>query len=159
MKFESAHSNTTAKQPINTNYVSRDEHKENGTRCQYNDVSTVLLNRKDQQEKDVSAKACLLMASSQEHQLYIQSIYNDAKNNIVEQSVKKSVGANSGAQYLAFMTASSTSSTNDVNTATLACEDSFRIENPNGSNLLQQDLEQIYEDDLEAIDLKWQPHC
>ncbi|GJZ90268.1 ribonuclease H-like domain-containing protein [Tanacetum coccineum] len=32
----------------------------------------------------------------------------------------------------------------------------FMIENPNGSNLLQQDLEQIHEDDLEAIDLKWQ---
>nr|GEW25649.1 putative reverse transcriptase domain-containing protein [Tanacetum cinerariifolium] len=32
----------------------------------------------------------------------------------------------------------------------------FMVENPNGSNLLQQDLEQIYEDDLEAIDLRWQ---
>ncbi|GJV98822.1 ribonuclease H-like domain-containing protein [Tanacetum coccineum] len=30
------------------------------------------------------------------------------------------------------------------------------VENPNGSNLLQQDLEQIHEDDLEAMDLKWQ---
>ncbi|GKC52622.1 ribonuclease H-like domain-containing protein [Tanacetum coccineum] len=32
------------------------------------------------------------------------------------------------------------------------------VETPNfnGSNLLQQDLEQIHEDDLEAIDLKWQ---
>ncbi|GJQ95542.1 putative ribonuclease H-like domain-containing protein [Tanacetum coccineum] len=32
----------------------------------------------------------------------------------------------------------------------------FMIENPNGSNLLQQDLEQIHEDDLEAMDLKWE---
>ncbi|GJR16238.1 putative ribonuclease H-like domain-containing protein [Tanacetum coccineum] len=32
----------------------------------------------------------------------------------------------------------------------------FMIENPYGSNLLQQDLEQIHEDDLEAMDLKWQ---
>ncbi|GJW89021.1 hypothetical protein Tco_0164361 [Tanacetum coccineum] len=31
----------------------------------------------------------------------------------------------------------------------------FMVENPNGSNLLQQDLEQIHEDDLEAMDLKW----
>ncbi|GKB10207.1 hypothetical protein Tco_0844130, partial [Tanacetum coccineum] len=30
------------------------------------------------------------------------------------------------------------------------------VKNPNGSNLLHQDLEQIHEDDLEAIDLKWQ---
>ncbi|GJS83171.1 putative ribonuclease H-like domain-containing protein [Tanacetum coccineum] len=56
----------------------------------------------------------------------------------------------SGAQNLAFMTAPSTSSTNDVNTANPT------YENPNGSNLLQQDLKQIHEDDLEAMDLKWQ---
>ncbi|GJV35227.1 hypothetical protein Tco_1407704 [Tanacetum coccineum] len=32
----------------------------------------------------------------------------------------------------------------------------FMVENPNGSNVLHQDLEQIHKDDLEAIDLKWQ---
>nr|GEX08640.1 hypothetical protein [Tanacetum cinerariifolium] len=32
----------------------------------------------------------------------------------------------------------------------------FMVENPNGSNLLQQDLEQIHEDDLEAMDLRAQ---
>ncbi|GJZ93205.1 ribonuclease H-like domain-containing protein, partial [Tanacetum coccineum] len=105
----------------------------------------------------------------------IDDLYNNFK--IVEQSVKKSVGA----QNLAFMTAPSTSSTNDVNTAKPAYEVStvspnvntaspqvstasfsdnavyaFMVENPNGSNLLQQDLEQIHEDDLEAMDLKWQ---
>ncbi|GJY12106.1 ribonuclease H-like domain-containing protein, partial [Tanacetum coccineum] len=109
----------------------------------------------------------------------IDDLYNNFK--IVEQSVKKSVGASSGAQNLAFMTAQSTSSTNDVNTAKPAYEVStvssnintaspqvstasfsdnvvyaFMVENPNGSNLLHQDLEQIHEDDLEAMDLKWQ---
>ncbi|GJY02830.1 hypothetical protein Tco_0360982 [Tanacetum coccineum] len=79
------------------------------------------------------------------------------------------------------MIAPSTSSTNDVNTAKPAYEVStvspnvntaspqvstasfsdnvvyaFMVENPNGSNLLQQDLEKIHEDDLEAMDLKWQ---
>ncbi|GKF42810.1 ribonuclease H-like domain-containing protein, partial [Tanacetum coccineum] len=79
------------------------------------------------------------------------------------------------------MTALSTSSTNDANITIPAYEAStashnvntaspqvsttsfsdnvvydFMIENPNGSNLLQQDLEQIHEDDLEAMDLKWQ---
>ncbi|GJX21208.1 putative ribonuclease H-like domain-containing protein [Tanacetum coccineum] len=78
----------------------------------------------------------------------IDDLYNNFK--IVKQSVKKSVGASSGAQNLAFMTAPSTSSTNDVNTAKPA------YENPNGPNLLQQDLKQIHKDDLEAIDLKWQ---
>ncbi|GJU83907.1 ribonuclease H-like domain-containing protein [Tanacetum coccineum] len=78
----------------------------------------------------------------------IDDLYNNFK--IVEQKVKKSVGASSGAQNLAFMTAPSTSSTNDVNTAIPA------YENPKCSNLLQQDLEKIHEDDLEAMNLKWQ---
>ncbi|GKC85782.1 putative ribonuclease H-like domain-containing protein [Tanacetum coccineum] len=107
----------------------------------------------------------------------IDDLYNNFK--IVKQSVKKSVGPSSGAQNLSFMTAPSTSSTNDtakpayevstvspnVNTAspqvsTASFSDNvmyaFMVENPNGSNIIQQDLEQIYEDDLEAIDLKWQ---
>ncbi|GKE84216.1 ribonuclease H-like domain-containing protein, partial [Tanacetum coccineum] len=79
------------------------------------------------------------------------------------------------------MTAPSTSSTNHVNTAMPVYEVStaspdvnttspqvstasfsdnavyaFMVENPNGSNLLQQDLEQIHETDLEVMDLKWQ---
>ncbi|GJW75436.1 putative ribonuclease H-like domain-containing protein, partial [Tanacetum coccineum] len=75
----------------------------------------------------------------------MDDLYNNFK--IVEQSVKKSVGASSGAQNLAFMTALSTSSTNDVNTAKHAYE---------VSTVSPNDLEQIHEDDLEAMDLKWQ---
>ncbi|GKC49748.1 hypothetical protein Tco_1072493 [Tanacetum coccineum] len=77
------------------------------------------------------------------------------------------------------MTAPSTSSTNDANTAssqvstaspnvnfaspqvsTASVSDNavyaFMVKNPNGSNVLHHDLEQIYEDDLKAMDLKWQ---
>ncbi|GJV94826.1 hypothetical protein Tco_1546403 [Tanacetum coccineum] len=79
------------------------------------------------------------------------------------------------------MTTPSTSSTNNINTAIPAYEVStanpnvntpnpqvstasfsdnvvyaFMVKNLNGSNLLQQDLEQIHEDDLEAMDLKWE---
>ncbi|GKD57408.1 hypothetical protein Tco_1290795 [Tanacetum coccineum] len=89
----------------------------------------------------------------------IDDFYNNFK--IVEQSVKKSVGASSGSLNLAFMTALSTSSTNDVNTTKPAYEVStvspnvntassqvstasfsdnavyaFMVDNPNGSNLL-----------------------
>ncbi|GJT82265.1 putative ribonuclease H-like domain-containing protein [Tanacetum coccineum] len=79
----------------------------------------------------------------------IDDLYNNFK--IVEQDVKKSIGANSGAQNLAFMTAPSTSiSTVNFNDNTVYA---FMVENPNGSNLLQQDLEHIHEDDLEEIDL------
>ncbi|GJS14507.1 putative ribonuclease H-like domain-containing protein [Tanacetum coccineum] len=78
----------------------------------------------------------------------IDDLYNNFK--IVEQKIKKTVGTSSGVQNLAFMTAPSSSSTNDANTA------SSQVENPNGSNVLHQDLEQIHEDDLESMDLKWQ---
>ncbi|GJR14873.1 retrovirus-related pol polyprotein from transposon TNT 1-94 [Tanacetum coccineum] len=82
----------------------------------------------------------------------IDDLYNNFK--IVEQKVKKSIGASS------VSTASP-----DVNTAspqvrTASFSDNalyaFMIENFNGSNLLQKDLKQIHEDDLEAMDLKWQ---
>ncbi|GJS06710.1 putative ribonuclease H-like domain-containing protein [Tanacetum coccineum] len=59
----------------------------------------------------------------------IDDLYNNFK--IVEQSIKKSVGASSGAQNLAFMTAPSTSSTNDVNTAIPAYEVSTASPNVN----------------------------
>ncbi|GJW34654.1 putative ribonuclease H-like domain-containing protein [Tanacetum coccineum] len=106
----------------------------------------------------------------------IGDLYNNFK--IVEQDIKKSVGASTGAQNMAFMTAPSTNSTNDVSTANPVSTVSpnvntaspqvstdnlsdnavyaFMVENPNGSNILHQDLEQIHEDDLEALDLKWQ---
>ncbi|GJX28019.1 putative ribonuclease H-like domain-containing protein [Tanacetum coccineum] len=80
----------------------------------------------------------------------IDDLYNNFK--IVEQKVKKSVGASSGAQNLAFMTAPSTSSTNDVNTAS----PQVSTASPNVNTASPQDLEQIHEDDLEAMDLKWQ---
>ncbi|GJU70146.1 putative ribonuclease H-like domain-containing protein [Tanacetum coccineum] len=107
----------------------------------------------------------------------IDDLYNNFK--IVEQNIKKTVGTSSGGQNLAFMTAPSSSSINDANTAysqvsaaspsvntvspqvcTASVSDNtvyaFMVENPNGSNVLHQDLEQIHEDDLEAMDLKWQ---
>ncbi|GJZ55246.1 ribonuclease H-like domain-containing protein [Tanacetum coccineum] len=124
-------------------------------------------------------KIVIWMNKAKIETISIDDLYNNFK--IVEQKVKKSIGTSSGTQNLAFMTAPSTSSTNDVNTvkpaykvsivrpnvntassqvSTASFSDNvvyaFMVENPNGSNLLQQDLEQIYEDDLEAMDLKWQ---
>ncbi|GJX86150.1 putative ribonuclease H-like domain-containing protein [Tanacetum coccineum] len=197
MEFESAHSNTTAKLPIlklenGNSWVSVPQTtQENGTSVTKMSVP-VTAKEKTNKKNDVKARSLLLMALPNEHQLTfiwmnkaeietmsIDDLYNNFK--IIEQNVKKSVGTSSGAQNLAFMTAPSTTSTNDVNTAIHAYEVStaspnvnaaspqvstpsfndnvvyaFMIENPNGSNLLQQDLEQIHEDDLEAMDLKWQ---
>ncbi|GJR14932.1 putative ribonuclease H-like domain-containing protein [Tanacetum coccineum] len=143
----------------------------------------VTAEEKTNKKNDMKARSLLLMALPNEHQLSF-SQYNDAKtmfavvetrfgvwmnkaeietmsindlyNNfkIIEQSVKKSVGASSGAQNLAFVTAPSTSSTNDVNTAKPAYEVS--TVSPNVNTASPHDLEQIHEDDLEAMDLKWQ---
>ncbi|GJT30489.1 putative ribonuclease H-like domain-containing protein [Tanacetum coccineum] len=127
-------------------------------------------------KNDVKARSMLVMPFPNEHQLTF-SQYNDAKtmfaaietrfgvwmnkakiktmsiddlyNNfkIIEQSVKKSLGAISGTQTSAFMTAPSTSSTND--TAKPAYEVGTISPNVNTAK-------QIHEDDLEAMDLKWQ---
>ncbi|GKA24556.1 ribonuclease H-like domain-containing protein [Tanacetum coccineum] len=64
----------------------------------------------------------------------IDYLYNNFKT--VEQKVKKIV-ANAASP--------------SVNTVY-----ALMVENPNGSNVLHQDLEQIHEDDLEAMYLKWQ---
>ncbi|GKB59978.1 hypothetical protein Tco_0916164 [Tanacetum coccineum] len=99
-------------------------------------------------------------------------LYNNFK--IIKQEVKGT--ASSSSQNLAFM--SSTSSTNEVNTtyrvstantqvstastqvSTANLSDDtiyvFLASQPNGSQLVHEELEQIHEDDLEEIDLKWQ---
>ncbi|GJS30968.1 ribonuclease H-like domain-containing protein [Tanacetum coccineum] len=104
-------------------------------------------------------------------------LYNNFK--IVEPKVKRSVisSSNSGSQNLAFL--SGPSSTNDVNTANVhvstgstpvstastnnstACLSdatvyAYLATQPNGSQVVHEDLEQIHEDDLDEIDLKWQ---
>ncbi|GJZ51856.1 putative ribonuclease H-like domain-containing protein [Tanacetum coccineum] len=110
-------------------------------------------------------------------------LYNNFK--IVEQEVKGTANSSSSSssQNMAFV--SSPSSTNEVNTAyevntantkvspastqvstastqvsTANLSDAtvyaFLANQPNGSQLVHEDLEQIHEDDLEEMDLKWQ---
>ncbi|GJR57952.1 hypothetical protein Tco_1500114 [Tanacetum coccineum] len=104
-------------------------------------------------------------------------LYNNFK--IVEPEVKRSVtsSSNSASQNLAFV--SGHSSTNDVNTANVhvstgstpvstastnnstACLSdatvyAYLATQPNGSQVVHEDLDQIHEDDLDEMDLKWQ---
>ncbi|GJR48657.1 putative ribonuclease H-like domain-containing protein [Tanacetum coccineum] len=108
-------------------------------------------------------------------------LYNNFK--IVEQEVKRTTSSSSSSQNMAFV--SSPSSTNEVNTAygvstantqvspastqvstastqvsTANLSDdtvyAFLASQPNGSQLVYEDLEQIHEDDIEEMDLKWQ---
>ncbi|GJR87289.1 putative ribonuclease H-like domain-containing protein [Tanacetum coccineum] len=82
----------------------------------------------------------------------IDDLYNNFK--IVEQDVKKYVGANT----VSTVTPSVNTASPQVSTANFSDNAvyAFMVENLNGFNLLQQDLEQIHEDDLEVIDLKLQ---
>nr|GEV94979.1 hypothetical protein [Tanacetum cinerariifolium] len=77
----------------------------------------VTAEEKTNKKNDVKARSLLLMAPPNEHQLTFK--------------VKKSVGASTGAQNMAFMTAPSISSTNDVNTANPAYEASTISSNVN----------------------------
>nr|GEX64295.1 hypothetical protein [Tanacetum cinerariifolium] len=104
-------------------------------------------------------------------------LYNNFK--IVEQEVKRTVFSSSslGSPNMAFL--SSPGSNNEVDTATIqvstastpvnivsfldntanlsdATVHAFLVNQPNGSQLVHEDLEQIHEDDLEEMDLKWQ---
>nr|GEW58710.1 hypothetical protein [Tanacetum cinerariifolium] len=104
-------------------------------------------------------------------------LYNNFK--IVEQEVKRTVVSSSSLGSLNMVFLSSPSSTNEVdaasiqvsaantpvstvsypnNTANLsdATVYAFLANQPNGSQLVHEDLEQIHEDDLEKMDLKWQ---
>ncbi|GKE74690.1 hypothetical protein Tco_1536731, partial [Tanacetum coccineum] len=73
-------------------------------------------------------------------------LYNNIK--IVEQEVKGTASSSSSTQNMAFV--SFLSSTNEVNTA-------FEVSTANTqvSTASTQDLEQIHEDDIEEMDLKW----
>ncbi|GJS41620.1 putative ribonuclease H-like domain-containing protein [Tanacetum coccineum] len=108
-------------------------------------------------------------------------LYNNFK--IVEQEVKRTASSSSSSQNMAFV--SSLISTNEANTAygvstadtqvsptstqvsttstqvsTANLSDdtvyAFLASQPNGSQLVYEDLEQIHKDDIEEIDLKWQ---
>ncbi|GJY42731.1 putative ribonuclease H-like domain-containing protein [Tanacetum coccineum] len=104
-------------------------------------------------------------------------LYNNFK--IVEQEVKRSVtsSSNSSSQNVAFVstpgstnedntanvqdsTASTHVNTASTNNSTASLSDAtvyaFLANQPNGSQVVHEDLEQIHEDDLEEMDLKWQ---
>ncbi|GKA87367.1 ribonuclease H-like domain-containing protein [Tanacetum coccineum] len=106
----------------------------------------------------------------------LDDLYNNFK--IVEQKVKKSASASNDDKNLAFVTTSGASSTNNINTvnrevstattkvnttstkiSTASFSDAtvyaFLSSQPKGSQLVHEDLEQLHDDDLEEMDLKW----
>ncbi|GKC41019.1 putative ribonuclease H-like domain-containing protein [Tanacetum coccineum] len=106
----------------------------------------------------------------------LDDMYNNFK--IIEHKVKKYAGASNNDKNLAFVTTSGASSTNNINTVNLevstatimvntasieiytasfsdATVYAFLSTQPKGSQLVHEDLEQLHDDDLEEMDLKW----
>ncbi|GJR57686.1 ribonuclease H-like domain-containing protein [Tanacetum coccineum] len=153
-------------------------------------------------KNDVKARSLLLMALPNEHQLtfdqlqklvsrleilgvvtpledlnakFLRSLPAEWDTHV---KVKKYVGTNNDDKNLAFLTTSSLSSTNTINTvnprvstgttkvniasteiSTASFSDAtiyaFLSTQPQGSQLVHKDLEQLHDDDLEEMDLKW----
>ncbi|GJY94809.1 ribonuclease H-like domain-containing protein, partial [Tanacetum coccineum] len=87
-------------------------------------------------------------------------LYNNFK--IVKQEVKgtASSSSSSSSQNMAFVPTSTQVSTASTQVSTANLSDdivyAFLASQPNGSQLVYEDLEQIHEDDIEEMDLKWQ---
>nr|GEY68874.1 hypothetical protein [Tanacetum cinerariifolium] len=99
----------------------------------------------------------------------LDDLYNNFK--IVKQEVRGTTSTNTSSQNMAFVSSLSLNSTNEVPTdfgvSTASTQVSianlsdatvyaFLANQPNGSQLVHEDLEQTHKDDLEEIDLKWQ---
>ncbi|GJR45778.1 ribonuclease H-like domain-containing protein, partial [Tanacetum coccineum] len=84
----------------------------------------------------------------------IEILYN-TNFNIVEQEVKGTASSSSSSQNMAFM--SSPSSTNEVNIVYEVSTGNTQVSpaSTQVSTASTQDLEQIHEDDIEEMDLKW----
>ncbi|GJV94398.1 hypothetical protein Tco_1545975 [Tanacetum coccineum] len=139
MEFESANSNTTAKLSI------LKLAQENGTSVTKMFVP-VTTEEKTNKKNDVKARSLLLMALPNEHQITF-SQYPDAKTMFAAIETRFGVSNLAPKVNTASPQVSTASFSDNVVYA-------FMVENPNVSNLLNQDLEQIHEDDLEAMDLK-----
>ncbi|GJU54148.1 retrovirus-related pol polyprotein from transposon TNT 1-94 [Tanacetum coccineum] len=85
----------------------------------------------------------------------LDDLYNNFK--IVKQKVKRSDDANNDDKNLAFLTTSVNAASTETSTASLsdATVYAFLSTQPQGSQQVHEDLEQIHDDDLEEMDLKW----
>ncbi|GJV68776.1 reverse transcriptase domain-containing protein [Tanacetum coccineum] len=134
--------------------------------CMKMTCAPLLLKKRYVKKNDVKAEVLLLMAPPQ---MNIRLTFKP---------VKRTVAANNDDKNLAFLTTSSPSSTNTINTVntgvstgntkvnTASTETStasfsdatvyaFLSTQPQGSQLVHEDLEQLHDDDLEEMDLKW----
>nr|GFB16694.1 hypothetical protein [Tanacetum cinerariifolium]GFB20803.1 hypothetical protein [Tanacetum cinerariifolium] len=110
-------------------------------------LGLITAEEKAQKKNDVKAKSMLLMALPNEHLLTF-SQYKDAKTLLEAIQARFDVSFAS----IPVSTVSSPNNTANLSDGTIYA---FLANQPNGSQLVHEDLEQIYKDDLEGMDLKW----
>ncbi|GJU23406.1 ribonuclease H-like domain-containing protein [Tanacetum coccineum] len=159
MDLETAQTATTAKLPILKQENGNSFKPVAQTTTNANGTSTSLIpglvttKEKVQKKNDVKARSMLPMALPNEHLITFNHAPSAESLNSIFNRLQK----------INMALVSSPSSTNEVNTAygvsTANLSDdtvyAFLASQPNGSQLVYKDLEQIHEDDIEEMDLKW----
>ncbi|GJT92880.1 hypothetical protein Tco_1081725 [Tanacetum coccineum] len=82
----------------------------------------------------------------------IDDLYNNLR--VYEDEMKRSSSSTSNSQNLAFLSSENTSSTNEVSADEVVC--SFFAQQTTSPLLDNEDLQQIDQDDLEELDIRWQ---
>ncbi|GJT27175.1 ribonuclease H-like domain-containing protein [Tanacetum coccineum] len=108
-------------------------------------------------KNDVKARSLLLMALPNEHQLTFDQLQKLVSRLailgvVTPPEVKKSVGTHNDNKNLAFLTTSSPSSTNTINTVNHGVSTGTTKVNTTSTEI---NLEQLHDDDLEEMGLKW----
>ncbi|GKD75314.1 ribonuclease H-like domain-containing protein [Tanacetum coccineum] len=85
-------------------------------------------------------------------QTNIDDLYNNLR--VYEDEMKRSSSSISNSQNLAFLSSENTSSTNEVSADEVVC--SFFAQQTTSPPLDNEDLQQIDQDDLEELDIRWQ---
>ncbi|GKB00889.1 ribonuclease H-like domain-containing protein [Tanacetum coccineum] len=104
---------------------------------------------KTQKKNDLKARSMLLMALPNEHLLTF-SQYEDAK------TLFEAIKARFGMQLMLLRKHRRTTLKHNTATLSDATIYAFLANQPKGSQVVHEDLEQIHDDDLEEMDLKWQ---
>ncbi|GJY69327.1 hypothetical protein Tco_0472309, partial [Tanacetum coccineum] len=168
--IETAQTTTTAKLPIlKTREWKLFQNQEVQTTTNAEGTSTTLIpgrvtaNEKVQKKNDVKARSILVVLEDfWRNKPDLDTIsFDDLYKTILrllEQEVKRTASSiNANTQVSPASTPVSIAST-QISTANLsdATVYAFLVSQLNGSQLVHEDLEQIHEDDLEEMDLKWQ---
>ncbi|GJV36734.1 hypothetical protein Tco_1409211, partial [Tanacetum coccineum] len=169
MDLETVQNNVVAKLPLLKQVLTTTN--EDGTSTS-TIPSPVTTEEKAQKKNDLKARSMLLMALPNEHLLTF-SKHKDAKtlfeaiqarfggNDATKKTQKtllKQITNDVNTASVPVSTASTLVNTASSNSANLsdATVYAFLANQPQGSHLVHEDLEQIHEDDLEEMDLKWQ---